>query len=60
MKKLEDVLQEKMEDPEFKKEWDALEPEFRRIRQSLNREGKKFTSPHRLREFRQKKFVAKD
>lgn len=36
MKSLDDVLKEEMKDPEFKKEWDALEPEFQRIRQELN------------------------
>lgn len=36
MKSLEDVLKEEMKDPEFKKEWDALEPEFQRICQELN------------------------
>ena len=38
MKTLEEVIAEEMKDPEFKKEWDALEPEFRRIREELRAE----------------------
>lgn len=40
MKKLEDVLREKLKNPEFKKEYDALEPEFRLIREQLEAENK--------------------
>lgn len=32
---LQDVLKEKMKDPVFKKEWDALEPEFQAIRADI-------------------------
>ena len=32
MKTFEESLAEYMQDPEFKKEWDALEPEFQIIR----------------------------
>lgn len=38
MKTLEEVIAEHMKDPEFKKEWDALEPEFRRISEELKAE----------------------
>ena len=33
MRRFEDYLNEKLKDPEFKKEYDALEPEFAIIRQ---------------------------
>ena len=39
MKTLEEVIAEHMKDPEFKKEWDALEPEYRRIREELRAES---------------------
>ena len=42
MKNFRDALREEMKNPEFKKEWDALEPEFRQIRESLD--GKNFSS----------------
>lgn len=38
MKNFRDALREEMKNPEFKKEWDALEPEFRRLRKSLEEE----------------------
>lgn len=44
MTTLEEVLREKMKDPEFKKEWDALEPEFQLIRQQLDEEKRKRNS----------------
>ena len=40
MRKLEEVIAEHMKDPEFKKEWDVLEPEFRMIRERLKAENK--------------------
>ncbi len=39
MKNFRDALREEMKNPEFKKEWDALEPEFRQIRKSLDGEN---------------------
>ena len=42
MKNFRDALREEMKNPEFKKEWDALEPEFRRLRESLD--GKNISS----------------
>ena len=42
MKNFRDTLREEMKNPEFKKAWDALEPEFRRIRKSLD--GKNISS----------------
>ena len=42
MKNFRDALREEMKNPEFKKEWYALEPEFRRIRESLD--GKNISS----------------
>ena len=41
MRKFVDSLREHLKDPEFKKEWDALEPEFRLIRQQLESEQQK-------------------
>lgn len=38
---LKEVLREEMKDPEFKREWDALEPEFQLIRQQLDEEKRK-------------------
>lgn len=38
---LKEVLREEMKDPEFKREWDALEPEFQLIRQQLDAEKRK-------------------
>ena len=35
MKNFRVALREELKNPEFKKEWDALEPEFRRLRKSL-------------------------
>lgn len=32
----DDFLQEQLGNPEFKKEWDALEPEYNLIRQVIN------------------------
>lgn len=36
MKKYREILKEKLKNPEFKKEWDALEEEFRLIRKNLD------------------------
>lgn len=49
MKKLEDVLREKLKNPEFKKEYDALEPEFRLIREQLEAENKARLSSCRVK-----------
>ena len=54
MKNFRNALREEMTNPEFKKEWDALEPEFRRLRKSLDGENfssarkdfKKFSNAH--------------
>ena len=41
---LQDAIAKKMEDPEFKAEWDALEPEFQIVRAIIEgREEKGFT-----------------
>lgn len=41
---LNDAIAKKMEDPEFKAEWDALEPEFQIVRAIIEgREEKGFT-----------------
>ena len=42
MKNFRDALREEMKNPEFKKAWDALEPEFRRLRENLD--GKNISS----------------
>ena len=47
-KNFRETLSQQMEDPEFKREWDALEPEFRVIRAQL--EDKKILSPSRLQQ----------
>lgn len=44
MTTLEEVLREEMKDPEFKREWDALEPEFQLIQQQLDEEKRKRNS----------------
>ena len=49
MKKLEDVLREKLKNPEFKREWDALEPEFRLIREQLEAENKARLASRRVK-----------
>ena len=38
MKNFRDSLNEHLKNPEFKKEWDALEEEYRLIRQKLDAE----------------------
>ena len=38
MKTFRDLLNEELKNPEFKKEWDALEEEYRLIRQKLDAE----------------------
>ena len=40
MKNYREFLKEEMKNPEFKREWDALEPEFRLIREQLEAENK--------------------
>ena len=40
MKNYREFLKEEMKNPEFKREWDALEPEFRMIREQLEAENK--------------------
>ena len=38
MKKFRDFLDEEMKNPDFKREWDALEEEFNSIRENLDSE----------------------
>jgi len=38
MRNFRDSLKEEMKNPEFKKEWDALEPEFKLAHENLNRD----------------------
>lgn len=40
MKKFRDSLNEHLKNPEFKREWDALEEEYKLIRQQLDAEAK--------------------
>ena len=40
MKNYREFLKEEMKNPEFKHEYDALEPEFRLIREQLEAENK--------------------
>ena len=50
MKNFRDALREEMKNPEFKKEWNALAPEFRRLRESLD--GKNISaSPKAFKKF---------
>lgn len=44
MKNFRDLLKEELKNPEFKKEWDALEPEFRRIKQQLDAQNEEKSS----------------
>lgn len=37
-KPFRESLEEQLKNPEFKKEWDALEPEFKEIKEHLNKE----------------------
>ncbi|MBR5914353.1 MAG: XRE family transcriptional regulator [Selenomonadaceae bacterium] len=39
MRNFRDFLTEELKDPEFKKEWDALEDEFKMIREKLSQEN---------------------
>ena len=39
MKNFRESLKEELKNPDFKKEWDALDTEFRMIRQSLDYEA---------------------
>ena len=47
MKNYREFLKEEMKNPEFKREWDALEPEFRLIREQLEAENKAHMSSRR-------------
>ena len=57
MKKFRDLLKEELKNPEFKKEWDTLEPEFRRIKQQLDSEDKDKVSARHM--IRAQKFTAR-
>ncbi len=48
MKNFRDLLKEELKDPEFKKEWDALEPEFRRIKQQLDAQNEEKSSARHM------------
>ena len=43
MKNFRETLNEEMKNPEFKKEWDALKPEFDFARQELDRRDENFS-----------------
>ena len=47
MKIYREFLKEEMKNPEFKREWDAMEPEFRMIREQLEAENKARMSSRR-------------
>lgn len=49
MKNYREFLKEEMKNPEFKREWDALEPEFRLIREQLEAENKARLSSCRVK-----------
>lgn len=49
MKNYREFLKEEMKNPEFKREWDALEPEFRMIREQLEAENKARLSSCRVK-----------
>ena len=42
MKNFRESLKEELKNPEFKKEWEALDTEFRLLRQSLNQNSDDF------------------
>lgn len=46
----DDFLQEQLRNPEFKKEWDALEPEYNLIRQVIDARLEKQLSQKQLAE----------
>lgn len=50
MKKFDEYLEEQMKDPEFKKEYDALEPEFALIRAILDARREKGITQKELSE----------
>lgn len=39
--KFDDYLNEKLKDPEFKKEWDAIQPEMNAIRRDIKKRYKR-------------------
>ena len=43
MKNFRETLNEELKNPEFKKEWDALKPEFDLARQELDRHDENFS-----------------
>ena len=51
MKNFRDALREEMKNPEFKKEWEALEPEFRRLRENLDGKNISSSSPKAFKKF---------
>lgn len=48
-KSFRESLNEQLKDPEFKEEWDALEPEFQVIRAILNARHEKISHRKSLR-----------
>lgn len=40
MKTYKELLEEKLKDPEFKREWDAVQPEMDRIRKKIDERNK--------------------
>ena len=47
-KNFRETLNEQLEDPEFRKEWDALEPEFQIIKAMLNARNEKAITQKQL------------
>ena len=43
MKNFRETLNEELKNPEFKKEWDALKPEFDLARQELDKQDENFS-----------------
>ena len=41
MKTYKELLEENLKDPEFKKEWDAIQPEMERIRKEIDEQTEK-------------------
>ena len=39
--KFDDLLQEQLKNPEFKKEWDAIQPEMNAIKRSIKKRNKR-------------------
>ena len=58
MKNFRELLKEEMKNPEFKKEWDALDVEFSAIRRNLDLKTHKYSICRRVSRFIKRKSLA--